>query len=445
LVEETCYTEFGLGHYLDAKVSEKEILLAEPNSHRPNWSEIGLLLLVNLIALSFLYSPGTGDVSIWRNWIDQMSAFGLVGGFVHSGTDYPPLSLIILATVSRCADAFGMTIFLTLKWSLFIFLFATAASFYWFSRNLILTAALEFSLVLNSVALGYLDIYFAPFLIATFFCLQRGHFKMGVLMFAISCSIKWQPLLIAPFICIYVMTGAGEGFSGRDKAYKRPLPFMIAALVVVLPLVMIFGAGAIINSLQRAMTRHNFISSYALNFGWLHTWALHLWAPDKYGSLQAGQVDLIQTRDALVLLPERILFYLSYLGIIWTFARDTRTFERLLIYSMLGYLSYFLFNTSVHENHLFPIACLAWILVFIDSSQLVRAITLSIAANINLFVFYGVFGQTIYRVIAGVDITLWFALANIGLFVGLLLHTYRTGGTRFNLWDRQPAPSAMSR
>jgi hypothetical protein len=197
LVEETCYTEFGLGHYLDAKVSEKEILLAEPNSHRPNWSEIGLLLLVNLIALSFLYSPGTGDVSIWRNWIDQMSAFGLVGGFVHSGTDYPPLSLIILATVSRCADAFGMTIFLTLKWSLFIFLFATAASFYWFSRNLILTAALEFSLVLNSVALGYLDIYFAPFLIATFFCLQRGHFKMGVLMFAISCSIKWQPLLIA--------------------------------------------------------------------------------------------------------------------------------------------------------------------------------------------------------------------------------------------------------
>ena len=183
-----------------------------------------------------------------------MWAFGLVGGFVHSGTDYPPLALIILATVARCADAFGMTVFLALKWSLFIFLLATAASFYWLSRNLILTAALELSLILNSVALGYLDIYFAPFLIATFFCLQRGHFKMGVLMLAISCSIKWQPLLIAPFICIYVISVAGEGLSGRDKAYKRIFPFIIAALVVVLPMVMMFGAGG---NYQFASTRND--------------------------------------------------------------------------------------------------------------------------------------------------------------------------------------------
>ncbi len=425
-------------------MSEKEQLPAEPNSNRPNWSRIVLLLLANLIALSFLYSPGTGDVSIWRTWIDQMWAFGLVGGFVHSGTDYPPLALIILATVARCADAFGIAVFLALKWSLFIFLLATAASFYWFSRNLILTAALELSLILNSVALGYLDIYFAPFLIAAFFCLQRGHFKIGVLMFAISCSIKWQPLLIAPFVCIYVMAAAGEGLSGRDKAYRRIIPFIIAALVVVLPMVMIFGAGAIINSLQSAMTRHNFISGYALNFGWLHTWALHLWAPEKYGSLQNGEVGLIQTRDALLMLPEKILFYLSYAAILIAFALQKKTFRRLIVYSMLGYLSYFLFNTGVHENHLFPIACLAWILVFIDSSQLVRAINFSIAANINLFVFFGVFGQRVPCVIAGVDITLLFALMNIGLFVGLLLHTFRTGGARFKLWERQSAASATA-
>jgi hypothetical protein len=424
-------------------VSEKEQLPAASNSNRRNWSGIGLLLLANFIALSFLYSPGTGDVSIWRTWIDQMSAFGLVGGFVHSGADYPPLSLIILEMVSRCTDIFGTTVFLSLKCSLLIFLFVTVASYYWFSRNLILTAALEFSLILNSVALGYLDIYFAPFLIATFFCLQRRHFKTGVLMFAMSCSIKWQPLLIAPFICIYVLTAAGEGLSGRDKVYKRILPFVIVA-VVVLPLVMIFGAGAIINSLQRATARHNFISGYALNFGWLHTWALHLWAPEKYGSLQNGEIELIQTRDALLLLPERILFYLSYPGIIWAFARGRKTFERLLVYSMLGYLSYFLFNTGVHENHLFPIACLAWILAFIDSNQLVRAINFSIAANINLFLFFGVFGQRIAPVIAGVDITLLFALANIALFVGLFLHAVRTDGTQFKFWARQP-PGATAR
>jgi len=133
------------------------------------WPGVGFLLLINLIAASLVFSPGTGDVGTWGTWIREMSAFGLVGGFVHSGTDYPPLSLIILETVSRSADVFGTTVFLSLKCSLLIFLIATAATFYWFSRNLILTAALEFSLILNSVALGYLDIYFAPFLIATFF------------------------------------------------------------------------------------------------------------------------------------------------------------------------------------------------------------------------------------------------------------------------------------
>ncbi len=423
-------------------MSEKEQFPAE--STRPNWSGIGLLLVVNLIALSLLYSPGTGDVAIWRTWIDQMSAFGLVGGFVHSGTDYPPLSLIILETVSRCSDAFGIAVLLALKWSLFIFLITTAGSFYWFSRDLILTAALEFSLILNSVALGYLDIYFAPFLVAAFFCLQRGRLKLGVLMLAVSCAIKWQPLLIAPFVCIYVIAATGEGLSGRDKAFKRALPFIIAALVVALPMFMMFGVGAIINSLQRAMTRHNFISGYALNFGWLHTWALHLWSPEKYGSLQNGEIDLIQTRDALVILPEKILFYLSYAAILIAFALQKKTFKQLVIYSMLGYLSYFLFNTGAHENHLFPIACLAWILVFIDSKELIRAINFSIAANINLFIFFGVFGQRVQHVIAGVDLTLWFALANIGLFIGLLLHTFRTDHIGFKFWASQSASNVTA-
>jgi hypothetical protein len=372
-----------------------------------------------------------------------MSAFGLVGGFVHSGTDYPPLSLIILETVSRSADVFGTTVFLSLKCSLLIFLIATAASFYWFSRNLILTAALEFSLILNSVALGYLDIYFAPFLIAAFFCLERRHFTIGVLMFVISCSIKWQPLLLAPFICIYVMAAASDGLSGRDKLFKRAISFLIAALVVLLPLIAIFGAGAIINSLRRATTMHNFISGYALNFGWLHTWALHLWSPVKYGGLQNGEIDLIQTRDALVILPEKILFYLSYAAILIAFALQKKTFKQLIVYSMLGYLSYFLFNTGVHENHLFPIACLAWILVFIDSSQVVRAINFSIASNINLFLFFGVFGQRVPCVIAGFDLTLLFALANIGLFAGLILHALKFD--EFEFWGRQSPPSVTAR
>jgi hypothetical protein len=37
-----------------------------------------------------------------------------------------------------------------------------------------------------------------------------------------------------------------------------------------------------------------------------------------------------------------------------------------------------------------------------------------------------------------------FALANICLFVGLLLDTFRTDGGQFKFWTRQPAASATA-
>ena len=95
-------------------------------------------------------------------------------------------------------------------------------------------------------------------------------------------------------------------------------------------------------------------------------------------------------------------------------------------------MAYFIFNTSVHENHLFLVCCLAWILAYIDRSQLIRCINLSIAANANLCLFYGAFGQRLNPVIAGVDITLLFAAANIVLFLDLLIWTLKRDG--IDLW-----------
>ncbi len=62
---------------------------------------IALLLLVNLIAVSFFFSPGTADVGIWGNWMREISSYGLTGGFSHSDTDYPPLAFVILAAVVK--------------------------------------------------------------------------------------------------------------------------------------------------------------------------------------------------------------------------------------------------------------------------------------------------------------------------------------------------------
>src|ERR1700736_604467 len=406
--------------------------MSESNPRRATWSGTSLFILTNLIALSFFFSPGTGDVSIWANWIREISIHGIVDGFSQSGTDYPPLAFVLLAAVSRCATAFGVSQFFALKCSLFLFLVATAACFYWFTRNLILTAAFELALILNSVGLAYLDIYFAPFLIAGLFCLQRGNLNLGFLLFAISCFTKWQSLIIAPFVCVYVFSGPEERVVEKKEHLKTKIvPFGLAIAIVALPLLFVFY-WKILDSLQRAMTRHLFLSGYALNFGWLQTWALHLIDPEKYGALQNGEIDIFFSRDPLVVWPDKFLFYLSYIAIFVAFVRQAKTFERLIVYSILGYMTYFIFNTGVHENHLFLVCCLAWILAFLDSGQLIRCINLSMAANANLFLFYGVFGDRVERVFAGIDITLFFAVANICLFVGLLIATVKTDG--LDLW-----------
>ena len=419
--------------------------MIKPESNGPKWSAVALILVVSLTAASFFYSPGTEDIRTWQYWIDEISSYGLIGGFAHGGGtfphDYPPLPFVMLAAISRCADALGTSVFIVLKCSLLLFLSATSGCFYWFTRNLVLTAALEFTLLLSGVALGYLDVWFAPFLIAGLFYLHRGNLTVGVLLFTISCFIKWQPLIIAPFICIYVWSAVQDVSSWRNRLRKQIAPFAIATLVVAVPLAAIFGT-AIIHSLQLAMS-HHYLSGLALNFSWLHTWALHLAQPEKYGALQDGQIRGIIAHEALVKLPEKILFFASYGLVFIAFARQEKTFERLIVYSMLGYMSYFVFNSGVHENHLFLVSCLAWILVFLDPSHLLRCINLSIAANLNLILFYGFFGTGLpfSRVIAGIDITLLFAVANIGLFVGLLVHTVKTDGIDLGFVKMQPRRS----
>ena len=255
--------------------------MSQRDANGSSWSAIAFVTLVSLIAVSFLYSPGTGDVNAWNKWVREISAYGLISGFAHSATDYPPLAFVMLAAVSRCAESLGMNLFLILKMSLLLSLLATCVCFYRFTRSLILTAALELTLLLNSVALAYLDIYFAPFLVAGLFHLQRGNLNRGLVLFAISCFIKWQPLIIAPFVCAYVIGTDGQREHG--KLPSRIWPFVISIVTVALPIAGAFGPAVLI-SLYRAMT-DRFLSGNALNLSWLYTLALHLLQPYKYGAL----------------------------------------------------------------------------------------------------------------------------------------------------------------
>jgi hypothetical protein len=162
------------------------------------------------------------------------------------------------------------------------------------------------------------------------------------------------------------------------------------------------------------------LSARALNLNWIVTYFLHVWDPNQFGGLQNGLANYIETRSLRIVLIPRLLFWTTYLLLLALFFRCEKTFTNLLIFSVLGYLSYYIFNTSVHENHLFLVAILAVVLYWRDESWRANALILLLMANINLFLFYGVDGNLHFpRLFAGIDIALPLAVLNVLFFIYL--------------------------
>ena len=126
----------------------------------------------------------------------------------------------------------------------------------------------------------------------------------------------------------------------------------------------------------------------------------------------------------------------TYLLLLALFFRCEKTFTNLLIFSVLGYLCYFTFNTGVHENHLFLVTILAVVLYWREESWRANAVILLLMANINLFLFYGVDGDLHFpRRFAGVDIALPLAILNVLFFI------YLCGAVLASTFSRGPCVS----
>src|SRR5262249_34466467 len=125
-------------------------------------------------------------------------------------SDYPPLASAILWVADQEFQPLHTGIFLSIKFSILFFLFVTAGLFWLWTRDLTVSLILCFALLLNSVAFGYLDIYFAPAFIFSLWMLEERR-------------IKWQPMIIAQPGEPALMWGSGPA-SMVTAARNKPLP-----------------------------------------------------------------------------------------------------------------------------------------------------------------------------------------------------------------------------
>lgn len=205
--------------------------------------------------------------------------------------------------------------------------------------------------------------------------------------------------------------------------------FLAASLGVVGLGYVVFGP-TLLASLRDALS-HAYLSGNALNVNWIYGYLLHALRPDVFGPLASGpaalkqEALLIATADPLLILPQRILFAACY---VWCLTKATRLgarFQALLRYALLGFLAYCMFATGVHENHFFAALLLAAVLVGLDEKSWPHFFAWAVAANLNLWTFYGLRGRT--PQIGGiVELSLVLAAANLVLFAVCYLSAIRS-------------------
>ena len=374
-----------------------------------------ILLLLLLIATSLLNSPGVTDVNVWMRWMDSLEKNGLVKGYEVNRTVYPPLSNALLFLVVQCSRFFHVSLFIALKLSIFFFLLLTCVVFYLWTRRVALCSLLLGSLVLNSVAHAYLDIYYAPFLIYSLWALKERKDTLFALSYTIACLIKWQPLIMAPFIMLYILDARSFSELTGRRIVKIMASIGLPVLLLVSICLLVFNVELIRSFLRGAS--HTYLSGKALNASWLLTYFLHLYAPDKFGGLVDGLVMPVKTTEIPIIIGPKLAFVFFYGWSFVLFFKSQNTFKNLLIYSVIGYLAYFTFNTSVHENHLFMAAVMALLLFFVDSSQLSLFLVIALMFNVNEYIFYGPYGKGMpFSRWIGVDITILFSLLYIIIF-----------------------------
>jgi hypothetical protein len=192
-------------------------------------------------------------------------------------------------------------------------------------------AAFNASLLLSGVGLGYMDVCVAPPLIAAFWAFQSRRNVLGTALFLIACLTKPQPLIVAPFIGIYLFEISNLR-SCRDAVGSRlfwQLLILVAGTIAALSL--LFGREPA-RSLWSDL-RNPFLSGNALNLPWVAGFLYKL----LFLSSLSRQAELtFWMPPSIYLIPIKIIFGIVFGTVIVRAMRSENTFKNCLLFSLLA-------------------------------------------------------------------------------------------------------------
>lgn len=401
-----------------------------------------LFAALSAAALALCALPGTADVNVWRAWSEGLAEAGFLSGY-NAGAGHilhPPLGMLLLHAAHEIAPILGLPAHVWpeygwtgFKLAVWVVLVGGGLVVWRISGAGRWALAFLVAYLLNSVVYGAFDLFGIPFLILAIHAFSQRRTAWALAWYSLAALIKFQFLIFAPFIALYAIRSAVASDSPVLGRWRDYLP---AALIWAV--VLVFAGHGTLLALERGIA-HDTLSGYALNSGWILTWAMHVRWPESYGPLQDGLIEVLRTRDTRVMALVRFSFGAAFLFALWRQWRGPQTMDGLLRAMLAGYLAYFLFNKGVHENHLAPAVAVAGYLAWRDRGWLWDAVVVAVAFNLNMFFFYAIGGSDRgnARVVAGFDLSLPLALLYVlalGCIYARLLGVGRThwspGGAR---------------
>ena len=379
---------------------------------------IALIALATLVAVyaRLVTFPGNGDIDIWLDWMSAISDRGTTAAYQSMRHDYPPGAFVALSVTGHASEIVKAAPLLALKSMIAISAFAGAVVFVAWTGNVFQTAALLSAMAVNAAALGYLDaLVVAPLLLALI-ALQRRQLVAAGFFYALAISLKWQPLIIAPFV---IVEACGVSPTSEWRAWRDGLARISAGMIVAIVLFLLAFDAASIRTGFRAALAHNSLSFQALNPNWIIQMMLYI-------AVRANDALFEVAVPNWLALSARLAFSAAYGLVVLAFIlKRGREYQDFVWFACLGFFTYCTLGVGVHENHLFVAMVLAFSLLAVaHPAGASMALYLAIASNINLLLFSGLDGHVrmnermpfayapvvVWSIIASLTNTLWWML-----------------------------------
>ncbi len=369
-----------------------------------NFGKIVLAFILLFSSLFFLQTPGSPDVVAWSEWAFGIDKYGFVKGYELSESTHPPFAGVILYTSTKISSSLGLLPVKGIKLSMYFFLISTVIIFYIVTKDYFLSIISYFLLMICSLGLMYIDIYYTPFLILSLFFLKKRNILLTTIFYCIASLIKPQVILLMPFIALQIINISSLNEIKYVDYKKVTLNFILPPILIYSAVSLIYGQ-PYINSLLRGYN-DKMLSGLGTNIGWIITCFINMSKPQLMEWKDIGWNFIIRN-------PIKFNIYYSILkysfiitySIIFIkyFKSKDKSFEKFLLYAIAAFLSYFILNKGVHENHAHIAVILLLLLYGENKNYFLPMLIWGILYNINLILFIGIGGDKDYKTVFYID------------------------------------------